>query len=57
MSEKAKDKQEEFISQIIIRLNELFITDHLTEGNLVNYANTIRDKVSENGLMMRTIIR
>jgi type I restriction enzyme R subunit len=57
VSEKAKDKQEEFISQIIIRLNELFITDHLTEGNLVNYANTIRDKVSENGLMMRTIIR
>ena len=29
---KAKDKQEEFISQIINRLYELFITDHLTEG-------------------------
>jgi type I restriction enzyme R subunit len=52
---KAKDKQEEFISQIISRLNELFITDHLTELDLVNYAHTIRDKVSENALVMKQI--
>lgn len=52
---KAKDKQEEFISQIISRLNELFITDHLTENDLVNYANTIRDKVKENSLVMKQI--
>lgn len=51
----AKDKQEEFLSQIINRLNELFITDHLTEKDLVNYANTIRDKVSENELVMKQI--
>lgn len=51
----AKDKQEEFLSQIISRLNELFITDHLTEKDLVNYANTIRDKVSENELVMKQI--
>ena len=31
---KAKDKHEEFLSQIISRLNELFITDHLTENGL-----------------------
>ncbi len=54
-SAKAKDKQEEFISQIISRLNELFITDHLTELDLVNYAHTIRDKVSENALVMKQI--
>ena len=52
---KPKDKHEEFISQIISRLNELFITDHLTELDLVNYANTIRDKVSENALVMKQI--
>jgi type I restriction enzyme R subunit len=52
---KAKDKQQEFISQIISRLNELFITDHLTEKDLVNYAYTIRDKISENELVMKQI--
>lgn len=52
---KARDKQEEFLSQIISRLNELFITDQLTEKDLVNYAYTIRDKVSENELVMKQI--
>ena len=52
---KAKNKHEELISQIISRLNELFITDHLTEKDLVNYAHTIRDKISENALVMKQI--
>ena len=52
---KARDKTEEFLSQIINRLNELFITDQLTEKDLVNYAYTIRDKVSENDLVMTQI--
>jgi type I restriction enzyme R subunit len=51
----AKDKKEEFLSQIISRLNELFITDQLTEKDLVNYAYTIRDKVSENTAVMNQI--
>jgi type I restriction enzyme R subunit len=51
----AKDKKEEFLSQLINRLNELFITDHLTNKDMVNYAHTIRDKVSENGLVMQQI--
>ena len=50
-----KDKQEEFLSQIIERLNELFITDELSEGDLVNYVQTISDKVRENGLVMKQI--
>jgi type I restriction enzyme, R subunit len=52
---KAKDKKEEFLSQIISRLNALFITDHLTDNDLVNYAHTIRDKVSENAAVMSQI--
>lgn len=52
---KPKDKKEELLSQIIYRLNEVFITDHLTEKDLVNYANTIRDKVRENKLVMSQI--
>jgi len=52
---KAKHKQQAFISEIITRLNELFVTDHLTESDLVNYAYTIRDKVSENVLVMNQL--
>jgi len=54
-SAKAKDKKEELLSQIINRLNELFITDELTDKDLVNYAYTIRDKVKENVLVMSQI--
>ncbi len=58
MSEKidpAKPKKEEWLSRIIIRLNELFITDGLTDQDLVNYAYTIRDKVRENETVMKQI--
>jgi type I restriction enzyme R subunit len=54
-SAKAKDIKEEMISQIINRLNELFITDELTDNDLVNYAYTIRDKVRENASVMTQI--
>ncbi|MEB0140647.1 MULTISPECIES: hypothetical protein [unclassified Undibacterium] len=53
---KAKDKKVEFLSQIVSRLNELFITDQLTEKDLVNYAYTISDKVRENELVMRQLL-
>ena len=52
---KPKNRQEEFLSQIIKRLNELFVTDGLSEGDLVNYVYTIRDKVRENHLVMQQI--
>lgn len=52
---KPRDQKEEFLSQIIGRLNELFITDHLTDKDLVNYAYTIRDKVRENKQVMSQI--
>jgi type I restriction enzyme R subunit len=54
-SASPKDRQAEFLSQIVNRLNELFVTDQLTENDLVNYANTVRDKVSENALVMTQI--
>lgn len=52
---KARDPKEEFLSHIIARLNELFITDHLTEKDLVNYAYTVRDKVRENEKVMQQL--
>jgi type I restriction enzyme, R subunit len=52
---KAKDKNVEFLSQIVHRLNELFITDQLTEKDMVNYAYAIRDKVRENTVVMRQL--
>ncbi len=52
---KAKNKEEEWLSQIITRLNELFVTDGLTDRDLINYAYTIRDKISENENVMQQI--
>ncbi|MGB5446604.1 MAG: type I restriction endonuclease subunit R, partial [Psychromonas sp.] len=54
-SGKAKDKKEEFLSQILARLNELFITDELTDNDLINYAHTVRDKLRENSAVMTQI--
>ncbi|RBP52978.1 type I restriction endonuclease subunit R [Arenicella xantha] len=54
-SATAKDKKEERLSQIIQRLNEIFLADELTEADMVSYANTIRDKVRENARVMKQI--
>ena len=54
-SAKAKDKKEEFLSQILARLIELFVTDGLTDKGLINYVHTIRDKVIENINVMNQI--
>jgi len=52
---KPRDKKEEFLSQVVSRLNELFITDQLTDKDMVNYAYAIRDKVGENDKVMKQI--
>jgi len=52
---KARDKAEEWLSQIITRLNELFVSDELSEQDLINYAYTIRDKVSENERVIQQV--
>ena len=53
---KPKHKKEEFLSNILKRLNELFITDNLTDKDLINYAFTVRDKLSENQTVMAQIM-
>jgi type I restriction enzyme R subunit len=55
-SGKAKDQQEEFLSQILSRLNELFLSDNLSDKDLINYAYTVRDKIAENSAVMSQII-
>jgi len=50
---KGKDRQEELLSQLISKLNEVFITDQLTDKDLVNYAYTVRDKIRENEVVMK----
>ena len=52
---KPKDKAEEYLSQIISRLNELFVTDGLTDKDMINWAYSIRDKVSENERVMHQV--
>jgi type I restriction enzyme R subunit len=47
-SGKARDKEEAWLSQIITRLNDMFITDGFTDNDLINWAYSIRDKISEN---------
>ena len=51
-SAKPKDKKEEFLSNILQRLNELFITDNLTEKDMINGFFTVRDKLAENKTVM-----
>jgi type I restriction enzyme R subunit len=52
---KSKDKLEEWLSQIINRLNDLFVTDGLSASDMVSYAHTIRDKLLENASVMNQI--
>lgn len=54
-SATAKDKKEDFLSSIIHRLNEVFMTDKLTDQDMINYAQTIADKVSENKAVMQQV--
>jgi type I restriction enzyme R subunit len=54
-SAKAKDKKEEYLSIILRRLNDLFITDELTDGDMLHYLQTVADKVGENERVMHQI--
>lgn len=49
-----KDKQEDWLSKIVARLNGLFDTENLTDRDLINYSQTIWDKVNENQIVMNT---
>ena len=51
-SGRAKDKQEDFLSHILQRLNEIFDAEGLTKDDMLNYATTILGKVKENERVM-----
>jgi type I restriction enzyme R subunit len=51
-SAKAHDMQTALLSEIVQRMNDLFTGDKLTEKDLINYANTIADKIRENDRVM-----
>ncbi len=52
---KSRNKEVEYLSQIIERMNELFAAEDLSESDLVNYARTIADKVMENDSVMAQV--
>jgi len=47
-----RDKKEDFISAILEKLNALFDSDKLTDADLINYAQTLYDKIKENDKVM-----
>lgn len=47
-----KDPKTELLNEIIERMNDLFIEDGLSENDMLNYANTIAGKISENETVM-----
>jgi type I restriction enzyme R subunit len=47
-----KDPKTELLHEIIERMNDLFIEDGLSENDMLNYANTIAGKISENETVM-----
>jgi type I restriction enzyme R subunit len=50
-----KDPKTEKLNEIIKRMNELFIEDDLTEGDMLSYAHTVVNKVSENNIVMNQV--
>lgn len=50
-----KDPKTELLNEIIQRMNDLFIEDGLSENDMLNYANTIAGKISENEVVMDQI--
>ena len=51
----AKDREEDFLSRIISRLNELFVSDNLTDGDMISYAKTLTGKLAENSSVMNQV--
>jgi type I restriction enzyme R subunit len=51
-----KDAKTAFLNEIIERMNDLFIDDDLTEGDMLNYANTIAGKIAENETVMDQLL-
>ena len=54
-SGKARDKKLEPLSQIIARMNDLFASENLSDGDMVSYATTIAAKIQENAGVMAQV--
>jgi hypothetical protein len=52
---KPKDKKEEFMSLILSRMNELFISDNLTDKDMISRVFTVYNKITENETIMTQI--
>ncbi len=50
-----KDPKTELLNEIINRMNDLFSGDGLSENDMLNYANTIAGKISENDTVMNQL--
>ncbi|EGK11764.1 type I restriction endonuclease subunit R [Psychrobacter sanguinis] len=50
-----KDKKDDYLSEIIKQLNDIFAGEGFTEDDLVNYAQTIRDKMAESEIVMNQV--
>ena len=48
-----KDKKEELLSKVINRLNEVFAGEDFTDNDMINFQNTIWDKVTENEIVVK----
>jgi type I restriction enzyme R subunit len=54
-SGKSREKELEPLSLIIARMNDLFAAEHLSDADLVSYAETIAAKVRENSHVMAQV--
>nr|WP_159466416.1 DEAD/DEAH box helicase family protein [Scandinavium goeteborgense] len=52
---KPKDKKEEYLSNVLARLNDMFVTDKLTDNDKINEFFAVRDKLLENEIVMKQI--
>ncbi|MBO1530580.1 type I restriction endonuclease subunit R [Psychrobacter sp. F1192] len=50
-----KDKKEDFLSVIIRQLNDVFAGEGFSDSDIVNYAETIRDKMAESEVVMSQV--
>ncbi|QCZ94371.1 type I restriction endonuclease subunit R [Salinimonas iocasae] len=50
-----REKKTEFLREIIDRMNDLFAGENFTDGDMLSYANTIRNKVEENEEAMEQV--
>jgi type I restriction enzyme R subunit len=54
-SGRSRNKETDFLSRVIGRMNDLFAAEDLSDADLVSYARTIADKIQENEAVMAQV--